>query len=45
VYLCVCGEYMCVYVNVVVQVCLCVCGEYMCVYVYVIGTYVYMCMW
>jgi hypothetical protein len=45
VYLCVRGEYMCIYANVVAQVCLCVCGEYMCVYVYVIGTCVYMCMW
>ena len=52
--LCVCGEYMCVYVyivgtcvsicNCLVHVCLYVCGEYMCVYVFVVGTCVYMCM-
>ena len=50
--LCVCGEYMCVYVyivgtcvsicNCLVHVCLYVCGEYMCVYMYVVGTRVYM---
>jgi hypothetical protein len=45
VYLCVCGEYMCVYVYVVLHVCLCVCGEYICTYVYVVGTCVSMCMW